>query len=172
MLHAISWKEYFTLVVIGLLVYYGWWLVRFFPSLKLGGAGKADRGRLVESVPLGELMGLSKPVESSAVIRARIVKARAVQSERFKGLNGVYCNARMPEQSLDEYCLLDTHARRYLFGRLDSALVSARSYSRILKVSRTIADLASSSTVEVEHVAEAVHFRGLKGWWRRKKAAR
>ncbi len=116
----------------------------------------------VESVPLGELMGLNKPVESSAVIRARIVRARAVQSERFKGLKGIYCNARMPEQSLDEYCLLDTHARRYLFGRLDSALVSARSYSRILKVSRTIADLASSSTVEVEHVAEAVHFRGLE----------
>ena len=98
----------------------------------------------------------------SMVIRARVVKARTVQSERLKGFDGVYCNARMPEQTLEEYCLLDTHARRYLFGRLDCALVSARSYSRILKVSRTIADLAGSSTVEVEHVAEAVHFRGLE----------
>jgi magnesium chelatase family protein len=127
----------------------------------------------VESVPLRELMDSHKPAESSAVIRGRVVKARAVQSDRFKGLNGVYCNARMPEQSLEEYCLLDTRARRYLFGRLDSALVSARSYSRILKVSRTIADLAGSSTVEVEHVAEAVHFRGLERLVEgRKKAAR
>jgi len=116
----------------------------------------------VESVPLGALMDSRKPVESSAVIRARVVKARAVQSERFRGLNGVYCNARMPEQSLDDYCLLDAHARRYLFGRLDSALVSARSYARILKVSRTIADLAGREVVEMEHVAEAVHFRGLE----------
>jgi magnesium chelatase family protein len=116
----------------------------------------------VESVPLTELMAAHQPVESSAVIRARVIKARAIQSERFKDLTAIHCNARMPEQSLDQYCLLDTHARRYLFGRLDSALVSARSYSRILKVSRTIADLAGSSTVEVDHVAEAVHFRGLE----------
>lgn len=126
----------------------------------------------VESEPLRELMDLHKPVESSVMIRARVVKARAVQSDRLKGLNGVYCNARMPEQSLDEYCVLDTFARRYLFGRLDSALISARSYSRILKVSRTIADLAGSMTVEVEHVAEAVHFRGLERLVEgRKKAA-
>jgi magnesium chelatase family protein len=116
----------------------------------------------VESVPLAELMASHQPVEPSAVIRARVIKARAIQSERFNNLTGIHCNARMPEQSLDAYCLLDTHARQYLFGRLDSALVSARSYSRILKVSRTIADLAASSTVEVEHVAEAVHFRGLE----------
>jgi magnesium chelatase family protein len=126
----------------------------------------------VESVPLRELMDSRKPTESSAVIRARVVKARVVQSERLTGLVGVHCNARMPEQSLEEYCLLNTHARRYLFGRLDSALVSARSYSRILKVSRTIADLAGSATVEVEHVAEAVHFRGLERMVEgRKKAA-
>jgi magnesium chelatase family protein len=126
----------------------------------------------VESVALRELMDLRQPVESSAVIRARVVKARAVQLGRFRGLTGVYCNARMPEQSLEEYCLLNAHARRYLFGRLDSALVSARSYSRILKVSRTIADLAGSGTVEVEHVAEAVHFRGLERLVEgRKKAA-
>ncbi len=116
----------------------------------------------VESVPLRELMAQQTPTESSAVIRARVIKARAIQSERFKALKAVYCNARIPEQSMDEYCLLGKHARRYLFGQLDSALVSARSYSRILKVSRTIADLAGSATVEVEHVAEAVHFRGLE----------
>jgi magnesium chelatase family protein len=68
----------------------------------------------------------------------------------------------MPEQSLEEYCLLDTHARRYLFGRLDSALISAKSCSSILKVSRTIADLAGSAAVEEEHLAEAVRFRGLE----------
>jgi len=116
----------------------------------------------VESVPLGELMGSLKPAESSAVIRARVLKTRAVQSERFQYLKSVNCNARMPEQDLEAFCLLNSHARRYLFGRLEKMQVSARSYSRILKVSRTIADLAGSETVEMAHVAEAVHFRGLE----------
>jgi magnesium chelatase family protein len=116
----------------------------------------------VESVPLGELMIRRDPAESSAVIRARVVRARAMQSTRFQYLKEVNCNARMPEQDMDAYCLLDSHARRYLFGRLEKMQVSARSYTRILKVSRTIADLAGSETVEVEHVTEAVHFRGLE----------
>ena len=115
----------------------------------------------VESVPLGDLMGSRPPGESSATIRARVVKAREVQSRRFKGLPGVYCNARMPEQELDEHCRMDNTAKRFLFRRLDDLQVSARSYSRILKVSRTIADLAGADRIEMEHAAEAVHFRGL-----------
>jgi len=115
----------------------------------------------VESVPLGELMGSRPQGESSATIRARVVKAREVQSRRFKDLPGVYCNARMPEQDLDEHCRMDQTARKFLFRRLEQLLVSARSYTRILKVGRTIADLAGTDRIEMEHVAEAVHFRGL-----------
>jgi magnesium chelatase family protein len=115
----------------------------------------------VESVPLGELMASRAPGESSATIRARVVKAREVQSRRFQGLPGVYCNARMPEQHLDDYCRMENAARRFLFRRLEELQVSARSYTRILKVGRTIADLAGTDRIEMEHVAEAVHFRGL-----------
>ena len=125
----------------------------------------------VESVPLGELMSTRVRSESSAAIRARVIKARSVQSERFKGIPAVFCNARMPEQDLERFCKLDAHARKFLFGRLDSLQVSARSYTRILKVGRTIADLAGSEKVEMEHVAEAVHFRGLEkgASWEKKR---
>jgi magnesium chelatase family protein len=116
----------------------------------------------VESVPLGELMASGRRSESSAAIRARVIRARAVQSERFKDMPGVFCTARMPEQDMEGHCKLETHARKFLFGRLDRLQVSARSYTRILKVGRTIADLAGSEKVEVEHAAEAVHFRGLE----------
>jgi magnesium chelatase family protein len=115
----------------------------------------------VESVQLGDLMASKQPGESSATIRARVVKARDVQSRRSKGLPGVYCNARMPEQDLDEHCRMDVAAPKFLFRRLEQLLVSARSYTRILKVGRTIADLAGTDRIEMEHVAEAVHFRGL-----------
>jgi magnesium chelatase family protein len=126
----------------------------------------------VESVPLGDLMIRRDPAESSAVIRARVIRARAMQSTRFQFLKGVNCNARMPEQDMDAYCLLNSHARRYLFGLLEKMQVSARSYTRILKVSRTIADLAGRETVKVEDMAEAVHFRGLEKLVEgRKKAA-
>ena len=91
-----------------------------------------------------------------------MVKARAIQAERYRFLKKADCNARLPEQDLDGYCLLDARAKRYLFGRLEKLQVSARSYSRILKVSRTIADLPGSEVVEMEHVAEAVHFMGLE----------
>jgi magnesium chelatase family protein len=67
----------------------------------------------------------------------------------------------MPEQNLDEHCRMDQAARKFLFRRLEQLLVSARSYTRILKVGRTIADLAGADRIEMEHVAEAVHFRGL-----------
>ncbi len=73
MLHAISWKEYFTLMGLGLLVYYGWWLVRFYPSMKIGGAGKAGQGRpvLSEAVKLGKAGEAGKAVP--AVVAADVI---------------------------------------------------------------------------------------------------
>ena len=125
------------------------------------GLDRIDLQVEVESVPLGDLMQSGEKSESSAVIRARVVKARAIQSERFKDIPGVFCNARMPEQDLEKHCLLDIAARRFLFARLNMLQVSARSYTRILKVGRTIADLPGSGKMEMKHLAEAVGFRGL-----------
>ena len=112
-----------------------------------------------ESLPVRELMQSAGNQEASAVIRQRVILAREMQSRRYQGLYGVHCNAQMPEQDLDRFCPIESHARKFLFQKIDELQLSARSYSRILKLSRTIADLAGSATIELEQVAEAVHFR-------------
>jgi magnesium chelatase family protein len=113
------------------------------------------------SLPLSELLAFHEPAESSAVIRERVIRARELQSVRFEGSKRIYCNARMPEQEIERHCALDSHCRKFLLTRIDRLQLSVRSYSRILKVSRTIADLAGSATVELEHVAEAISFKCL-----------
>ena len=114
----------------------------------------------VESVPLQDLMATRNRSESSEVIRERVIKARTIQSARFGSVEGICCNARIPEQDLDRYCLLEAAAKKFLFTRMEKLQLSARSYSRIVKVSRTIADLAGVGTVGMEHIAEAIYFRG------------
>jgi magnesium chelatase family protein len=114
----------------------------------------------VESVPLQELIASRNRSESSEVIRERVIRARTIQSTRFESVEGIYCNARMPEQDLDRYCLVEATAKKFLFARMEKLQLSARSYSRIMKVSRTIADLAGIGTVGMEHIAEAIYFRG------------
>jgi magnesium chelatase family protein len=113
-----------------------------------------------ESIPMTELMESDEKQESSETIRKRVMKARDRQLIRYRGLAGVHGNAGMPESEMESLCALDPFAKKFLFGKIDRMQLSARSYSRILKVSRTIADLAGSETVKLEHVAEAVHFRG------------
>jgi magnesium chelatase family protein len=114
-----------------------------------------------EPVPLTEWAMDRTTPESSAAIRERVVKARQIQAERYAAFPGIHCNARMPEQLLENFCALDTNSRRFLLARIDLIQLSARSYSRILKVSRTIADLARSPSIELEHIAEAVSLRCL-----------
>jgi predicted ATPase with chaperone activity len=114
-----------------------------------------------EPVPLTEWGENRSPIESSATIRERVVKARHIQADRYSDFPGIHCNARMPEQQLENFCGLDTHGRRFLLQRIDLLQLSARTYSRILKVSRTIADLASSPCIKLEHIAEAVSLRCL-----------
>lgn len=113
------------------------------------------------SLPLSELMEERKQAESSESIRRRVIRAREIQSGRYREVAGLYCNARMPEQDMEKYCLVERVARKFLLGRMDMLKLSVRAYSRILKVGRTIADLAGSELVELEHVAEAIHFRCL-----------
>ena len=112
-----------------------------------------------DTVSVAELVECSKPGESSESIRERVVRARDIQLERYYGMAGVRCNARMPEKGMEGYCALEGHARKFLPIQIDKLQFSARSYSRILKIARTIADLAGSEVIELEHVAEAVHYR-------------
>ena len=114
-----------------------------------------------EPVPLFEWAVDSMTPESSATIRERVVKARQLQADRYAAFPGIHCNARMPEQQLENFCALDLNSRSFLLARIDLLQLSARSYSRILKVSRTIADLAGSQAIELNHIAEAVSLRCL-----------
>jgi magnesium chelatase family protein len=87
--------------------------------------------------------------------------ARAIQAARYSATQGVYNNAQMPDPDLDQYCPLEDAARKFLLRMMSQGGWSARSYNRILKVSRSIADLAGNPLIQLHHVAEAVHFRSL-----------
>ncbi len=99
--------------------------------------------------------------ENSEVIRERVIKARQIQAERFGDSVGVYCNAQMSSRMIREYVALDTAGRELLKNAMDRLSLSARAYDRILKVSRTIADLEGSGKVESYHLSEAIHYRSL-----------
>ena len=103
--------------------------------------------------------------ESSAKIRERVNKARKIQTERYAG-TGITCNARLTPALLKKYCILSEDASKLLQASFDSLGMSARAYDRILKVSRTIADLDGSENIEMQHVAEALQFRSLdRKYW-------
>ena len=110
--------------------------------------------------------------EPSAVIRERVIKARNIQTERFSslpkqgGLGRVYCNAQMTERMLHEFAEPDSDSLDMLRMAMERLKLSARAYNRILKVARTIADLAGSEKVESMHIAEAIGYRSLdRGDW-------
>ena len=117
----------------------------------------------VEVVPvkLDELTAQNSTAEKSETIAARVVGAREIQAARFEKFNGVYCNAQMPSRMVREVCALDTEGLNILKTAMNRLQLSARAYDRILKVARTIADLAESQDVKTEHLAEAIQFRSL-----------
>jgi magnesium chelatase family protein len=96
--------------------------------------------------------------EPSAGIRARVNAARAVQSARF-GADGPACNARMGQSDLQRYCALDEQGQAIMKGAFDRMGLTARSYDRLLRVARTIADLDQSRSIEAPHLAEAIQYR-------------
>jgi magnesium chelatase family protein len=116
-------------------------------------------------VPFDKLSEESHP-EPSAAIRERVIKARLIQEERFKEANGVYCNAQMTSKQLRAYASPDAAGSALLKNAMQRLNLSARAYDRILKVSRTIADLEASEKVESYHIAEAINYRNLDrdGW--------
>jgi magnesium chelatase family protein len=104
--------------------------------------------------------------ETSENIRERVIKARQIQTERYEGNSQVHCNAMMSSQMVQEICDINQAGKALLKSAMERLGLSARAYDRILKVSRTIADLAHSNDIKIEHLAEAIHFRSLdrEGW--------
>lgn len=119
----------------------------------------------VTPVPFSALSSEEKG-ESSEGIRARVIKARHIQTERFKKEPGIYANALMGSGLLKRICHLDGASQNLLKKAMERLNLSARAYDRILKVSRTIADLDSSEAIRADHVAEAIQYRSLdrEGW--------
>ncbi len=119
----------------------------------------------VTPVPFNELSSV-KSSESSNSIRDRVINARELQAERYKNNPGVYCNAQMSSKMLKEICVIDTVGQNLLKNAMEKLNLSARAYDRILKVSRTIADLDASEKIKPEHLAEAIQYRSLdrEGW--------
>ena len=99
--------------------------------------------------------------EMSSEIRARVVAARQRQIERFKSKPKITCNARMGSRELKRYCALDESTMELLKFAMTDLNLSARAYDRILKVARTIADLAAAETIASEHISEAIQYRSL-----------
>ncbi|MCX6209894.1 MAG: YifB family Mg chelatase-like AAA ATPase [Bacteroidetes bacterium] len=119
----------------------------------------------VTPVAFNELSNV-KQGENSSQIRDRVIKARDIQTQRYKDFAGIYANAQMSSKQLREICLIDKVGEALLKKAMERLNLSARAYDRILKVSRTIADLAASENIKAEHLAEAIQYRSLdrEGW--------
>ncbi len=116
----------------------------------------------VEIQPVGfDDMADKTPSESSAAIRERVVRARAVQQLRFQGEKGIYCNAQMNSRLLHKFAWPDEEGLAKLKERMTRLNMSARAFDRILRVARTIADLDGSESVLAVHIAEAIGYRSL-----------
>ena len=98
--------------------------------------------------------------EPSEAIRQRVIEARERQHHRFSS-NGIYANAQMSNKQLREICQIDDVGKNLLNRAMERLGLSARAYDRILKVSRTIADLAACDNIKAEHLAEAIQYRSL-----------
>jgi magnesium chelatase family protein len=121
----------------------------------------------IEVVPVKyDKLSDNRNVEDSDTIRKRVVKARAIQARRFSSVKGIYSNAQMTTSMQRKFCYLDEHGSRLLKTAMDIRGLSARAYDRILKVARTIADLAESENITAEHISEAINYRNLdrEGW--------
>ena len=127
----------------------------------------------IQAVPFSELSKM-QPGEPSAVIRERVIRARKIQTDRFSslpmgeggGMRRIHCNAMMTEKMLHQFAEPDAASLDMLRMAMERLKLSARAYSRILKVARTIADLEGSEKVQSQHIAEAIGYRNLdRGDW-------
>jgi len=119
----------------------------------------------VAVVPFKQLSKM-QPGEPSAVIRERVIKARQIQEQRYRDFKGIHCNAQMTERMIHQFAQPDEQSLDMLRMAMERLSLSARAYSRILKVARTIADLEGSERVQNRHIAEAIGYRSLdRGDW-------
>ena len=122
----------------------------------------------VEVTPVStqDLMETERTSESSEDIRSRVIVARTRQEERYKEISGLHSNAQLSSSMVQDICQINAAGATLLKAAMQRLQLSARAYDRILKVSRTIADLADSDEIKIEHLAEAIHFRSLdrEGW--------
>jgi len=119
----------------------------------------------VTPVSFGSLSGTAGG-ESSAQIRERVIRAREVQEARYREAPGIYCNAQISSKMIREACLIPAAGQQLLKTAMERINLSARAYDRILKVARTIADLAGAADIGIAHLAEAIQYRSLdrEGW--------
>ena len=125
-----------------------------------------DRIDIHIEVPAAKYQELSSnlPAESSAQIKERVNKTRAIQRERFKA-EGILCNALMSHKQVRKFCMLGKEESELLKMAMSELNFSARAYDKILKVSRTIADLAGAEDIKTEHLSEAIQYRSLDREW-------
>ena len=114
----------------------------------------------VVPVPFSKLSEIQN-AEKSETIRDRVIKAREIQQERFKNSPGVHCNAQMSSKMMRKHCETDKAGNELLKNAMERLGLSARAYDRIMKVSRTIADLAGEEKIKTEYLAEAIQYRSL-----------
>lgn len=119
----------------------------------------------VVPVPFNKLSDASV-AERSEIIRERVSRAREIQSQRYQKQKGVHCNAQMTSKLIREFCHIDQTGQTLLKNAMEKLGLSARAYDRILKVSRTIADLEAAVDIQPHHLAEAIQYRSLdrEGW--------
>ncbi|MDD4602176.1 MAG: YifB family Mg chelatase-like AAA ATPase [Bacteroidales bacterium] len=116
----------------------------------------------IEVVPVDfRQLSDNRQAETSEMIRNRVTAARKIQEERFKGVSGVFANAHMPSRVVRKVCAINDSGKILLKTAMEKLGLSARAYDRILKVSRTIADLDNVNEIQVEHLAEAINYRSL-----------
>lgn len=115
----------------------------------------------VPAVPIRELSRGGAPTETSSVIRDRVTAARERQRIRYTGLTGIHCNAHLASREMKKFCALNDEAQTQLENAMNLLGLSARAFDRIIKVARTIADLAGVDAIETDHVAEAIGYRTL-----------
>lgn len=119
----------------------------------------------IQAVPFAQLSQM-QPGEPSEKVRERVIAARKIQEDRFRPYKGIHCNAMMTEKMLHQFAEPDAASLEMLRMAMERLKLSARAYSRILKVARTIADLANSEKVQSIHIAEAIGYRNLdRGDW-------